>query len=117
VLDAPFLVVLVLFLHLGTHHDCLGVCANFNKVINKIDEGILVIDVLSKRLETSLFLEFLFFGLCFGVFKLVKMVSKGSTELGESILNKPFDQIDQKAEPIPVPDFDFFFDIDLFRIT
>ncbi len=76
-----------------------------------------MIDVLSKRLETGLFLEFLFFGLCFGIFKLVKMISKGPTELGESILNKPFDQIDQKAEPIPVSDFNFFFESALFGIT
>ncbi len=116
-LDPPFLVVLVLFLHLGTHHDCLGVCADFNKVIDKINEGILVIDVLSKRLETGLFLEFLYFDLCFGVFKLVKMISKGPTKLGESILDKPFDQIDQKAEPIPVPDFDLLFESALFGIT
>jgi hypothetical protein len=58
-LYAPLPIILVLLLHLRTHHNSLRVRSDLHQVVDEFNESSLVLNIFLKCFETRLLLELL----------------------------------------------------------
>ena len=101
VLDAPFLVILILLIHLWLGHNVLRIGAIVDKVVHCFDQELFVLQVVGQCLERCELIDVIAAARSF-CHKLISINYKRVSKVSVDCFSKFLDEIDEKFEAVDV---------------